>query len=122
MKYHSELLTAEIDKLCQNKDGFTKLLGLRLKKNIRSKIGLWPLQSMSELVSNMGCTCKHTQVKCWKEMVDYHCYPFVMSISLSPPENLLKGYDNINQGKQQQNPQFCSGPGMCLPESVPEKA
>lgn len=46
------------------KDGYTKLLGLRLEKSIRPKIGLWSLQSNIELISNMGCTCKHIQLKC----------------------------------------------------------
>lgn len=70
------------------KHGYTKLLDLWLEKSIRPKIVLWPLQSDSELVSHMACICKPAQVKCWKEMVDYCCDPFVMSISLGPTENL----------------------------------
>lgn len=46
------------------KGGYTKLLGLRLEKSIRPGIGLWSLQSNIELISNMGCTCKHIQLKC----------------------------------------------------------
>lgn len=70
------------------KDGYTKLLALRLEKTIRPRLGLCLLPTDNELVSNMDYTWKHTQVKCWKVMVDYYHYLFVMSISLGAPENL----------------------------------